>query len=52
MIQYLLRAISEFPASNGLAAADLDGNGGIDSLDYVLLKEYLLGKRTQFPVEM
>ena len=52
MKQYLLGAVTEFPAADGLLRADLDGSGSIDAIDYVLMKEYLLGKRTKFPVEL
>ena len=52
MKQYLLGAITTFPAENGLKAADLDASGSIDALDFVQMKEYLLGMRTKFQAEM
>lgn len=36
---------------NEIIAADLDGNGKINSIDYSYMKQYLLGKITEFPVE-
>lgn len=32
--------------------ADLDASGTIDAIDFVLMKEYLLGKRMEFPADM
>ena len=52
MKQYLLGAITKFPAENGLKAADVDASGSIDALDFVQIKEYLLGMRTKFQAEM
>jgi endo-1,4-beta-xylanase len=52
MKQYLLGAITTFPADDGLKAADLDASGSIDALDFVQMKEYLLGMRTKFQAEM
>ncbi|RCX14851.1 dockerin type I repeat protein, partial [Anaerobacterium chartisolvens] len=31
------------------ACADLDGNGAVNTVDMLLLKQYLLGLITEFP---
>lgn len=41
MRRYVLDIIDEFPVP-GIEAADFNGDGKIDSLDYILLRRYLL----------
>ncbi|WP_027629647.1 family 43 glycosylhydrolase [Ruminiclostridium cellobioparum] len=42
MKMYLLGAIQDFPAENGLEAGDLNGDGIIDALDFAVFKKNLL----------
>ncbi|EGD46997.1 glycoside hydrolase family 10 [Ruminiclostridium papyrosolvens DSM 2782] len=49
--QYLLGAITKFPAENGLTVADVNASGSIDSLDFVIMKQYLTGLITKFPAQ-
>jgi hypothetical protein len=49
--KYLLDSISNLPSPNGLKPADLDFNGKIDVLDFVLMRKYLLGMITKFHAE-
>jgi len=43
--------IKEFEYEYGSKAADVDGNGVINSIDYAYMKMYLLGMIKEFPVE-
>jgi len=40
--RYLLKIIDNFPTENGKQAADLNGDGRINSSDLTMLKRYLL----------
>lgn len=47
---YLVGKISEFPGGEkGYAAADIDRDGYVDSLDFAYMRKYLLGKGTMPP---
>jgi len=47
----LLKQIDSFPNENGARAADVNGNGTIDSTDYQLLKRFILKVINEFPVQ-
>jgi len=49
MSRYLLGIITTLPA--GEKAADLNGDGKVNSTDYNILKRYLLKYIDKFPVE-
>jgi len=49
--RYLLKQIDSFPNENGARAADVNGNGTIDSTDYQLLKRFILKVINEFPVQ-
>ncbi|WP_242856036.1 dockerin type I repeat-containing protein [Ruminiclostridium josui] len=50
--QYLLGSITKFPSENGLTAADVNGSGTIDALDFAVMKQYLIGLISKFPAQV
>ena len=50
MRQHLLGIISVFKSVNGIKAADVDGNGTFNAIDFAVMRKYLLGIIDELPV--
>jgi hypothetical protein len=49
--KYLLGMIDSFSYSGGYNAADVNGDGDVDSIDFACMRSVLLGIIDKFPVE-